>query len=168
MRRFLSCLAAACLLAAQASAEPCARPEDRAAFDVVGLKSQLMVTAITCGAEASYNAFVLRFRRDLAGEERVLERYFSRGYGARATREHDDYITSLANAQSQSGLKWGTLFCGQNVGLFDEVMAVKRGTELATLAAARLLAQPIALTECAFAARRPTRVAAAEPVRRPK
>jgi hypothetical protein len=160
MRILLSTLVSIGLLAGQAArAEGCARPTERAAFDVAGLKSQLMVTAITCRVEPRYNAFILRFRPDLVRHERTLAAYFDRSYGSRATMEHDDYITALANAQSQSGIRMGTAFCAQSVGLFDEVMALRHGTELPALAASKPLTQPVALVECIAA---PSRLRMAE------
>ena len=112
-----SLLAVGLLTSNVASAQSCTRPVDKTAFDVVGLKSQLMVTAITCEATERYNAFILRYRPSLVAQERVLNSYFSRNFGKRAQHEHDDYITSLANSQSQNGLKAGNAFCQQNVGV---------------------------------------------------
>jgi hypothetical protein len=147
------------LLAGAANADQCARPVDKTAFDVAGLKSQLMVTAIACQAEEKYNAFVARFRTDLQSHERALNGYFSRAYGRNAERQHDDYITSLANAQSETGIKAGTLFCQQNLAMFDEVLALKDGTALPTYAAGKSLTQPIMLTNCSVTAAKPTRTA---------
>jgi len=146
---FAPCLAASLLAAsALAWAEPCARPSEKAAFDVAGLKSELMVTAIACQAQEKYNSFVARFRSDLMSQERMLNAYFARTAGRSATRLHDDYITSLANSESEDGIKQGTLFCDQHVTLFDEVMALKDGKDLPGYAAGKSLAQPIALAEC--------------------
>ena len=162
MRILLSTFVSLGLLASQAaSAESCARPPERAAFDVVGLKSQLMVTAISCKLEERYNAFVMRYRPDLVKQERTLDSYFGRSFGRRATQEHDDYITSLANSQSQTGIRSGMAFCQQNTGLFDEVMALKNGTELPHLAAMKTLSQPVVVVECATASRTPIRMAQA-------
>jgi hypothetical protein len=58
----------------------------------------------------------------------------------------DDYITSLATTQSQNGIRQGTLFCHQNVGIFAEVMALQ-GIEL-PLAATKQPAQPMVVTAC--------------------
>ena len=149
---FARCLAATFLASIATSsiaqAEPCARPVEKAAFDVAGLKSELMVTAISCQAEERYNTFVARFRTFLVTHERALNTYFQRTAGRRATQEHDDYITSLANAQSQDGLKQGTLFCNQHIAMFDEVMALKDGKDLSSYAAGKTLTQPIDLSEC--------------------
>jgi hypothetical protein len=150
---FSSLLATGLLCAGIASAQPCAKPADVSAFDVAGLKTKLMVTALTCNQQDRYNEFVQRFRSDLMVHERALHAYFARAFGGgRAQREHDDYVTSLANTQSQSGIRQGTLFCQQNVGIFTEVMAQK-GADLPQYAASKTLAQPIEVVACPVATR---------------
>jgi len=163
MRIMVSAVLAGGLLSAGlAAAQPCARPADLSALDVASLKSKLMVTAITCNQQDRYNDFVQRFRSDLLGQERALHAYFARSFGGRAQREHDDYITSLANTQSQSGIRQGTLFCQQNTGIFGEVLALAKGADLATYAASKQLEQPMQVVTCPAA----TRTAQAGPSRR--
>ena len=140
-----------------AAAQPCAKPADVTAFDVAGLKTKLMVTALTCSQQDRYNDFVQRFRSELMTHERALRGYFARAFGGRAQREQDDYVTSLANTQSQSGIRQGTLFCQQNVGIFTEVLALAKGAELAGYAASKRLPQPIEVAACPV----PTRTAQA-------
>lgn len=147
--RLPALLAAGLLAAPLAVAEPCARPPDRAAFDVAGLKSQLMVTALTCDAREKYNAFVLRFRGDLMVQEHALHAYFVRGFGGRGQQQHDDYITLLANAQSEAGVHDGTLYCQRHAALLDEVLALPGGASLTGYAATKGLTQPVGLVACA-------------------
>jgi hypothetical protein len=106
------------------------------------------VTAISCQAQAKYNAFVNRFRSDLVSFDKSLNGYFSRAFGHRATQEHDNYITLLANSQSETGLQRGTLFCQENVGIFDEVLGLKTAADLPTFAAGKSLAQPMPVVVC--------------------
>jgi hypothetical protein len=149
MRTMVSAVLAAGLLSAGiAAAQPCAKPADRTALDVASLKSKLMVTALTCNQQDRYNDFVNRYRSDLTTHERALRAYFARAYGGRAQREQDDYITSLANTQSQMGIRQGTLFCQQNVGIFTEVLGLAKGSELAGYAASKQVAQPIEVVSC--------------------
>ncbi len=149
MRATLYALTAAGLLSAGlAAAEPCARPTDVAALQVASLKSKLMVTALTCNQQDRYNDFVQRFRSDLLSQERALHAYFVRAFGGRAQREHDNYITNLANTQSESGIRQGTLFCQQNVGTFREVLGLAKGSQLAGYAAEKQLEQPTAVVAC--------------------
>ncbi|HUN42949.1 MAG TPA: hypothetical protein VMU81_21870 [Acetobacteraceae bacterium] len=147
--RLLILLAAGTLAAPLAVAQPCTRPADHAAFDVASLKSQLMVTALTCDERDKYNDFVIRFRSDLMRQEHALQAYFARAYGRQGQQQHDDYITLLANAQSQAGLHDGTLFCQRNAGLLDEVLALGNGTSLSQFAASKGLEQPVDLSDCA-------------------
>jgi hypothetical protein len=164
MRIMFSGLVAAGLLCTGiASAQQCAKPADVSAFDIASLKSKLMVTALTCNQQDRYNEFVQRFRSDLMSQERALHAYFARSFaGARAQREHDDYITSLANTQSQNGIKQGTWYCQLNVGIFTEVLALQKGSDLAGYAASKTLPQPIEVVACPV----PTRTAQASQSRR--
>ncbi len=163
MRAMLSAVVSACLLSAGiAAAQPCAKPADLTALEVASLKSKLMVTALTCNQQDRYNDFVQRFRSDLMAHERALHAYFVRAFGGRGQREHDDYITSLANTQSQTEIRQGTLYCQQNVGIFAEVLALTKGSDLASYAASKRLEQPIQVTACPS----PTRTAQASSNRR--
>jgi hypothetical protein len=163
MRIMVSAVLVAGLFSAGfAAAQPCAKPADLSALDVAGLKSKLMVTAITCNQQDRYNDFVQRFRSDLLAQERALHAYFARAFGGRAQNEHDNYITSLANTQSQSGIRQGTLFCQQNTGIFSEVLALAKGADLAGYAASKHLEQPVQVVGCPT----PTRTAQAGTSRR--
>jgi hypothetical protein len=82
-------------------------------------------------------------------KEHALQGYFSRAFGGRGQQAHDDYITTLANTQSEAGIKQGTLLCQQTIGLFDAVLALPKGADLASFAGTRGdLIQPIDLVAC--------------------
>jgi hypothetical protein len=146
---------ASTMLASAASAAVCTRPAEKSAFDIAGLKSELMVTALACNEQDRYNSFISRYRSDLMQEDRALESYFGRSYGRRARSEHDNYITNLANVQSESGIKLGTGFCGQSVGMFDKVLALHSDKELPAFAASQTIAQPMDLAACPVPVRKP-------------
>ena len=166
MRVMFSGLLGAGLIATRmAVAEPCARPADRAAFDVAALKSQLMVTALSCHAQERYNDFVTRYRKDLVKHEQALGSYFGRASSRSARQDHDDYITNLANAQSEAGIRLGEAFCDQRPAMFDQVMALHSMAELPRFAAGQPIVQPKPLTDCAAPVRR-TRTARADPTNR--
>jgi hypothetical protein len=151
MRILLSGLVAAGLLTSSLAqaVESCARPADQTAFNVEGLKSELMVTALSCHAQDKYNAFMARYKGDIATHENALNAYFKRAYGRSAQKAHDDYITQLANVQSEDGLHAGTAFCDTFASMFDEVQALHDGSELPDYASAKDLVQPVSLTSCA-------------------
>lgn len=131
------------------AASQCGMSPMRQAFDVEGLKSELMVTALSCHQQDRYNAFVGKFRSDLTEQERALDAYFASSYGRGAQREHDDYITQLANVQSERGLKAGTQFCDQRVSMFDEVLALDNASDLGSYAEAKDIVQPAVYETCA-------------------
>lgn len=138
-------LAAGLAVSGVAWAEPCARPAEHAAFDMAALKSALMVTALTCHAEDRYNQFVTRYRADLLKAERALGAYFSRSQAGR--KAFDDYITSLANAQSEAEISLGAAICEQRLPIYDRVMALGT-TELPRFAGTQAMPQPKPVQDC--------------------
>jgi hypothetical protein len=152
------------LLMGQAmAADACKNPADREVFDLAALKSEAMVLAEACHQEERYNAFIQRYKSVLLANEHAFDAYFKRTYGRSGQSEHDSYITSLANAQSDVGLKEGTDFCPHTDVIFNEVMAVPTAQDLVAYAAGKDLL-PANLGACV----EPTPVAARsrEPVRK--
>jgi hypothetical protein len=131
-----------------AKVETCTNPTDRTAFDTEGLKSELMVVAETCNMKDRYNSFIMTYQPSLVAQEKVLTGYFRHSYGRTSDKAHDDYITNLANVQSQEGLKSGTAFCEIYQNMFDEVMSLHDGSELADYAHSKAIVQPLAFTMC--------------------
>ncbi len=161
MRRFAAGMTVAALLGGQAvAAGQCGISSARQAFDVQGLKSELMVTALSCNAQERYNAFVEKFRPDLNAQEASLNGYFRSTYGRGAQTAHDDYITQLANVQSERGLKAGTAFCQQRISMFDEVSVLRNASDLGGYAEAKDIVQPASYETCSApsAASHPGRV----------
>ena len=139
MRRMFHGLLAAGLLAAPAArAQQCSSQSDQTVFDLAALKSTLMVLATGCpGTDNDYNAFVNRYKPELGANERAFSAYFKREYGRNGQREQDAYITNLANAESDNGIHQGTDFCPRTTTLFNEVMALRDGNDLADYAAGK-------------------------------
>ena len=156
MRRLFISILSAALAAGPAVAkthpvtriETCTKTADRTAFDTEGLKSELMVTALTCQEKDKYNGFMRTYQPDVASQEHELAAYFKRAYGRGATKAYDDYISNLANVQEQEGLKAGSAFCQIFPQMFDEVMSLHDGTELADYAHSQAIVQPVAFTTC--------------------
>lgn len=149
MRLAFATIASLMMIAQPVLASTCTQPQDVAALKVASLKSELMVTAITCSDSTRYNQFVSKFQPDLAANEKNLQAYFARAYGRTGVKQHDDYITSLANAQSNAGLVEGTNLCLGNEPMFDEVMSLPTGADLPDYAAGKNLAQPLVAVACA-------------------
>jgi hypothetical protein len=151
MRLFTACLSATLAVgtafAPLAQAETCLRPPEHEAFEISGLKNELMVLAIACQNSASYNAFIMQFRPTLVSEEKTLAGYFNRT-NRNGQKARDDYITNLANSQSQESLTRGTLFCSERAGIFTEVQNLRTPADLVAYAHAKQFSQPIELIDC--------------------
>jgi hypothetical protein len=143
MSRLFATFVAAALLAPGLASATCLKPYEGTAINIAGLKSQLMVTALSCDTRDRYNDFVLTFRPTLQREDTALNSYFLRHYGRSWRSEHDDYITQLANMQSEAGIREGTQFCQDNVGLFAEVLALRSPRDLLQFANEKPMLQPI-------------------------
>ncbi len=160
----LPVIAAACCLGLSA-AQATPRCPEQPVFDVEALKSEMMVLATACHDDTQYNAFIHRFQPQLIANEHALDSYFRRAYGRRGQTEHDSFITSLANAQSDVGLKQGTDFCPRNAVLFQEAMEVT-SNELPAFAAGKDVL-PSSLGVCETPEAAPVRASAHRVVRKP-
>jgi hypothetical protein len=129
----------------------CARPQEKQAVAVSALISQLQVTSILCHTEDKYNELIPRLRPTLTANLKVLDGFFARAYGSRAIKVHDDYITELANLQSQLGLKSGDQFCALNGGMMDEVMTLQTPQQLIDYATSKPIQQALAVADCTAA-----------------
>lgn len=145
-------------------APKCGKPAEKAAFGVAGLKTQLVVTAISCSANLKYNAFVQRYQKDLRQQDTVLSTYFSHTYGRSGTSQRDDYISALANQTSQVGLRSGTQFCQRSLAMFDDVMALKDGSAMAQYAVAQNFEQPLTVPDCSADATPPAKTPAVKKI----
>ncbi|MDE2515826.1 MAG: hypothetical protein KGL12_07365 [Rhodospirillales bacterium] len=137
MRRLAFRTLVASVLLAQPALAACVSPQEQPVFDVAALRSQLMVLATSCHDNSAYDAFIRRYQPDLMANERSVDAYFKRIYGRAAQREHDTFVTDLANAQSDQGLNMGTDFCPRDAALFSEVMALQSASQLPAYAAGK-------------------------------
>ncbi len=112
------------------------------AFEVTALKSQLMVAALSCRQDSQYNSFIERNRPQLVAHDKELMAWFRRTYGGQGVRRFDDFITSLANAQSQEGIRQGTSFCGNMTPFFTEISTVRSGDAMVALASSKEFGAP--------------------------
>ncbi|MDE8342786.1 MAG: hypothetical protein POG24_03095 [Acidocella sp.] len=107
------------------------KPDDQekiqVAFNVIGLKSALMVGALSCGQQNQYDAFMRAFQPHILADQHVMDAYFRRIGGQ--TKE-DQFVTLLANNQSVGGLDQGKIFCLNNEAEFERVASFKTPDEL--------------------------------------
>ena len=134
--------------ASSIAAPSCQFPAVRASFDIEGLKSELMVTALACKQQDKYNVFMSRYKPDVARAEQSLAGYFRQSYGRQSQKAYDEYITNLADVQEQDGLKAGTALCENLPAMFDEVMSLHDSSELHDYVNSKVIAQPIDFHAC--------------------
>lgn len=162
--RSLAAGVAALLLAPTiASATVCVQPAEKTAFDIRALQSQLMVAALSCGQQDDYNTFVRKFQSDLGTAFRNVAGHFRRTAGAQHQRQLDQYITNLANGQSQLSIARGSFFCREQAPLFQQAIAASTPAELAQISVTREVHQALTTPMCAAAAPRATRPASTPP-----
>ena len=146
-----SLLAGAALLALTpnlAAGQSCMQPAEQQHFNVRALQSQLMVLAISCERHDDYNSFVTRFQPQLAAAFRGVQNHFRRTTGAQHQRQTDQYITNLANGQSQVGISQGTFFCRNQQGLFAEALGAANVGALSQISVDRQVPQVYSLPAC--------------------
>lgn len=148
-------------LTSPAFAQACIRPAERAAVDFRAVQSQLMVAAIACNRTDEYNLFVRRHQAELGAAHRTVSGVFRRAHGAQGQRQYDQYITNLANAQSQEGIRQGSHFCRDVGALFQAALAAPNRDAVAALSAQHRIANPMPIAECPA-----TQQAAATPAQR--
>jgi hypothetical protein len=156
----------ATVMAGPALAQSCVRSDERTSFDLRALQSQLMVAALACGRDNDYNAFVRKFQRDLSGAYATMQGHYRRTAGGNAQRELDNFITVVANAHSQDGIRAGSHFCPLVAPLFQQAMSRSGAAELSALAQERNVLNPLAAADCPASAAPATRTASRQPARR--
>lgn len=151
-RRLLAGLAVATMIAQPVLAAPrCAAPADQSMFELFALKSELLVVAIACKRNESYNAFVQRYRPALLDLDKNLNAHFKKAHGGRWQKVADDFTTDMANVRSTMASRMGGDHCPRNGLIFNEVMALPAVSDLPAYAAGKDLL-PASITTCHAAA----------------
>lgn len=94
----------------------CLQPQQKTAYHVVALQSQLMVDALTCDLRDEYNAFVVHYRSALIAERQIVEKHLN-GKSSRNRARETSFTTDLANHQSPSKRDDAT-YCSSRRSLF--------------------------------------------------
>ncbi len=149
MRRLVMSLLLATSYGSAAMAQGgCMRSTEQQAFNVIGLKSSLMVAALSCSQRDQYDSFMTQFQPHILAEQHVMDGYFRRTGGHYGQAREDDYVTLLANTQSEAGITQGAVTCKNDTQIFQQVLALKTIVDLDHFAAANPTTQPISITVC--------------------
>jgi hypothetical protein len=150
---FAGCAAAAAAMPANA-APACASVADQSAYEVLALRTQMILLATKCGRDQDYNKnFIVRFQPELQANERTVLAYFRRIYGGSGQGRKDSFSTELVNVMSQQANTQGTEFCARAGLIISEMNALRSMQELAAYAAVKNLA-PAGMSMCPTAAPR--------------
>lgn len=115
------------------------------AIEVRRLQTNLMVAALSCGARAQYNDFILTHRPSLQKYGKAIRAEFNRRYGKSGSKRLNRFITRLANEASSRSNADRDAFCAEASALFAHsntrgvtvaqmVTAPAKGTQLASAA----------------------------------
>jgi len=126
----------------------CGKPAEKVAFAVAALRMQMSVIEITCDARGQFNAFTVKFRNDVAAQNKMVGGFFSRAYGGKGVANQDQYETAQINQMSEAGQYYGADFCKTSMPMMDQVLALQDGKALGEYAVAQKFDQVLAVEEC--------------------
>lgn len=105
--------------------------QNQQAFNVVGLKSALMVAALSCNEQPQYDAFMSSFQPHVYAAQKEMDSYFHKASGPYSGQQMEDtFITNLANNQSVAGIAQGAQFCLNSQAEFKAVLALTTNQQL--------------------------------------
>ncbi len=130
---------------------PAQREAYQQAFNIIGLKSALMVGALSCDQRRAYDIFMTSFQPHILAEQHVMDGYFRRIGGWAGQSREDDFVTLLANNQSISAQAQGSLFCLNTGAEFKAVLALRTQRELDAFASNQAPERPTTVASTASA-----------------
>jgi hypothetical protein len=92
-------------------------------IEVRRLQTNLMVAALSCGARADYNDFILTHRPSLQKYGKAIRAEFRRRYGKSGAKQLNRFITRLANEASAQSNADRDAFCANASALFTKANA---------------------------------------------
>jgi hypothetical protein len=155
MRRLLLLFTALATIAPPAiAARTCSSDADQSAYEVLSLRTQMILLATKCGRDQDYNKnFIIRFQPALQANERTVLAYFRRVYGGAGQGRKDTFSTELVNVMSQAANAQGAEFCSRATLIINEMNALHSMDDLPAYAAVKDLA-PAGTSMCPVAPKR--------------
>jgi hypothetical protein len=136
------------------AAQMCGSVADQSAYELLALRTQMILLATKCGRDQDYNKnFIVRFQPELQANERTVLTYFRRVYGGAGQGRKDSFSTELVNVMSQQANAQGAEFCPRAGMIINEMNALRSMEELAAYAAVKDFA-PVGMSMCPAAAPR--------------
>jgi hypothetical protein len=154
---FLAALACSALAASALpvnAAQTCTSEADQSAYEVLSLRTQMILLATKCGRDQDYNKnFIVRFQPALQANERTVLAYFRRVYGGSGQARKDQFSTELVNVMSHEANMQGGEFCARATMIINEMGSLRSMDELTQFAAVKDLS-PIGTSMCPAGAAR--------------
>jgi hypothetical protein len=154
MRRTVTSMTALAITVLTSTVQPtfavqtCTSPADQAAYEVLSLRTQMILLATKCGRDQDYNKnFIIRFQPALQANEREVLAYFRRVYGGAGQGKKDTFSTELVNVMSTEANLQGAEFCPRAGLIINEMNALRTADELTQYAAVKDLA-PVGTSMC--------------------
>ena len=95
------------------------------------LQSEMMVAALACDARGHYGRFVERYKADLVGSGKALQKHFSATHGKkRGVAELNSFVTRQANKASGRMASLGADFCSTALETYSDLLSAD-GVDLA-------------------------------------
>lgn len=120
----------------------CLQQGDATAFQIIGLKSTLMVEALSCGMAKSYDNFMTRFQDKVLDSQHSMDQFFIRAGGLAGVSMEDGFTTQLANEEADAAAHQGLGFCANAAKQFATVAALAGVPDMEGYAAGQKLAAP--------------------------
>ena len=136
------------------AASNCASAADQSVYEVLALRTQMILLATKCGRDSDYNNnFIRRFQSGLQANDAAVTNYFRRNYGGGGQGRKDTFTTDLVNLMSQKANGQGAEFCPRAGLIVNEMNALRTMEELIAYAGVKDFA-PAGTSMCPAGGRR--------------
>ncbi len=137
-----------------AHAAQCASVADQSTYEVMALRTQMILLATKCGRHDDYNNnFIRRFQGGLQANDAAVTSYFRRVYGGAGQGRKDSFATDLVNYMSVQANAQGNEFCARAGLIVGEMNALRSMEELIAYAGVKDFA-PAGTSMCPAGGRR--------------
>jgi hypothetical protein len=125
----------------------CAQPDEVDATKIIGLQTQLMQIALSCGGQDDYNRFVTTFQPQLYKQRQTMKSFLGQAY-SKGQITLDQYLTQLSDAESRYNVASGAEFCHLSDASLDKAKELKPDDDLLQFAAQVPVQQSLEVETC--------------------
>lgn len=128
----------------------CIKGQTQTAFEIQALKTEMMLTAVTCEKTQEYNNKMQILKPYFVKYESVVKLWFNKKYTNTSVQKYDRYITDLANELEQTPERHNAdIFCNDNVSnVFQDLDQISTQAGLEQYAHFKRFKQPGEIAWC--------------------